>query len=237
MRNLGFSTGAIALGDFRLALRSLVPFHLKSIELSALRLQEIDPLLDAIPSLDLSQYEYISIHAPSSFSPEQEIWLSRRLHYSVPEAWRIVIHPDSIIDFNNWKCFGPRIAIENMDRRKGIGRTARELSAIMSELPQASLCFDIGHACQFDPSMTEAFLILTAFRHKLVQVHLSEVNSRSQHERVSYTSQLAFSQVASLIPDSTPVIVESRVDLTQIGSEIGNARRVLPDIGTVSFDS
>ena len=37
MRPFGFSTGALALGDFRLALRMLEGIDLDAIELSALR--------------------------------------------------------------------------------------------------------------------------------------------------------------------------------------------------------
>jgi len=72
-----------------------------------------------------------------------------------------------------------------MDRRKPIGRTASELQELFNLLPEALLCFDIGHARQCDASMTEAFLILSRFAKKLVQVHISEVNSASQHDAIS----------------------------------------------------
>jgi hypothetical protein len=37
------------------------------------------------------------------------------------------------------------LLIENMDRRKVIGRTARELQELFRRLLKAGLCFEIGH--------------------------------------------------------------------------------------------
>jgi hypothetical protein len=75
--------------------------------------------------------------------------------------------------------------------------------------------------------MTEAFLMLTAFREKLVQIHLSEVNSESQHEVMSYGATLAFQQIASLVPDQLPIILESRVDQSMIYAEVERALETL----------
>jgi hypothetical protein len=71
-----------------------------------------------------------------------------------------------------------------MDKRKPAGRSAAELGRIFAELPDATFCFDIGHARQFDPTMTEAWLILKEFGSKLRQVHVSEVNTRSKGDYV-----------------------------------------------------
>jgi hypothetical protein len=227
MRNIGFSTGAVGFGDFHKALELLAPSKLASVELSALRMSEVETLVNAIPSLQLDGYTYISFHAPSSYSATEERRLADLLHSQVPAAWPIVLHPDAICDWTRWKRFGARVAIENMDRRKRIGRNASELSVIFEQLPDARLCFDLGHARQCDSSMTEAFLMLTTFREKLVQVHLSEVNSESQHELISYGAKLAFQQVAYLIPEEQPIILESRVTPAQIDIEVESAREAL----------
>ena len=224
MRSIGFSTGAIALGDFRLALSLLAPYSLPCIELSALRISEVDVLVDAIPTLELSKYGYISLHAPSSYPESKESWLAELLYSGVPEEWPIVLHPDAIFDSSIWQRFGKRIAIENMDRRKPKGRSLKELLEVFMLLPEASLCFDIGHAYQCDPSMTEAFLILTTLASRMVHMHLSEVSTDSQHEPVSYGAKLAFQQVTSYIDQKTPVILESRVPRTSIGDEIVDAQ-------------
>jgi hypothetical protein len=223
MRKVGFSSGAIAYGDFRAALATLKAIKFPCLELSALRVSELRPLIEALPLLDLSAYSYISFHAPSNFSREEEAWVADSLYTAIPKDWPIVIHPDTIFDFALWTRFGARLAIENMDRRKPIGRTACELMDIFKLLPNASLCFDVGHARQCDTSMTEAFLILSRFVERLVQVHISEVNSASQHDPISHGAKLAFQQVAGLIPEYVPLIVESRVIATQILKEAEQA--------------
>ena len=227
MRSLGFSSGAIAFGDFMGALAALRECQFPCLELSALRIAELEPLISAIPDMDLSAYTHISFHAPSSFTEDQEAWVADTLFVGVPKDWPIVIHPDTIFDFKRWKQFGRRLAIENMDRRKAIGRTARELAGIYEMLPEASLCFDLGHARQCDASMTEAFLILSQFPDRLVEVHISEVNSASQHDPISHGAKIAFQQIARMIPESVPVIIESRVSHDQIQIEATRALEAL----------
>ena len=69
---IGFSTGAVALGDFESALVLLGATSMTAVELSALRLAELPGLMKALPHLDLSKYRYVSIHAPSRFSESDE---------------------------------------------------------------------------------------------------------------------------------------------------------------------
>jgi hypothetical protein len=228
MRLIGFSTGALAYSDFRAGLRMLQSRHVKAIELSALRQGEIVPLLEAIPSLDVSGFDFVSVHAPSQFDPAWESALCSRLLAHVPRGWPIIVHPDAIVDFGCWRDLGEAICIENMDKRKPIGRSAEELAVIFRELPKATLCFDIGHARQFDPTMTEAWMILRDFGVKLKQVHVSEVNTRSKHDPLSFASMRAFQEVAHLIPDEVPLILETLVPEEDIEREIGKAREALP---------
>jgi len=228
MRLIGFSTGALARSDFNLALKELLNKNVDSIELSALRFHELRPLLESLSQLNLSRYRYVSIHAPSQLKSAEELEAIELLQHYLPSDWPIVLHPDAITDYSRWRVFGKRIAIENMDRRKSVGRTADELKMIFDFLPEARLCFDIGHARQFDTTMTEAYRILKAFVNRLCQVHVSEVNSASQHDRLSYGATLAFEQVARLIPESIPLIIESRVTNKEIDLEIESARKALP---------
>ena len=67
MRPIGFSTGALALGNFRAALDDLHDIDTDAVELSALRDHEVGPLMQALPGLDLSRYSYVSVHGPSAF--------------------------------------------------------------------------------------------------------------------------------------------------------------------------
>jgi endonuclease IV len=119
-------------------------------------------------------------------------------------------------------------AVENMDKRKPVGRTVRELEAVFEELPDASFCFDIGHARQVDPTMVEAALILRTFQSRLRQLHVSEVSSASSHHRLSYGAISYFQEVAYLIPESVPLILETPVSEWEIASEIERVRKALP---------
>src|ERR1700724_3295733 len=96
------------------------------VELSAIREHELVPLLRSLDDLDLSQFQYVSIHAPSSFSPEDETWIFRELYESRQRGWPIIVHPDTLHDFSLWKQLGDLLCIENMDNRKPGGRTVRE---------------------------------------------------------------------------------------------------------------
>ena len=68
--------------------------------------------------------------------------------------------------------------------------------------------------------MTEGYTILKQFGSRLVQVHISEVNSSSQHERISFGARLAFEQLTTLIPEGVPLILESRVTEAEISEEV-----------------
>jgi hypothetical protein len=232
VRLLGFSTGAVAYSDFQRALEILSREPVSCVELSALRLHEVDPLLSAVKSLDLRRYKYVSFHAPSRFTAEEERVLVERLN-CLPAEWPIILHPDAISDFALWLPFESRLAIENMDRRKPIGRTVEELTSIFEKLPNATFCFDIGHARQCDTSMTEAYKLLKCFRSRIKQVHISEVNTASQHDPISFAARLAFQEVASLVPPEVPIIIESRVSEPEIGREILRAAEALPEFDSV----
>jgi hypothetical protein len=79
--------------------------------------------------------------------------------------------------------------------------------------------------------MTEAYLILRDFGNRVTEVHLSEVNAASKHEPISYGATLAFQQVASMIPETIPVILESIVSAEFIDDEIEAAHEALAIAG------
>jgi hypothetical protein len=234
MRPIGFSTGALAYADFRRGFELTRAAGCRTIELSALRQVELSPLLTSLDSLELGGMDYISLHAPSHFDPSWEAIGWDLLRCQLHRRWPIVVHPDAIYDFSLWREFGALLCVENMDKRKPIGRTVRELERIFDRLPDASFCFDIGHARQCDPTMGEAYLMLKEFGPKLRQVHVSEVNTRSRHDPLSYASILAFQEVAHLIPADVPLILETTIAAGQIGAEIANVRKALP-VGHASY--
>jgi len=228
MRRIGFSTGALARGDFRLGLEILHRHRIDVVELSALRVNELAPLSAAIPHLDLSGFTFVSIHAPSRFDIEEEARVVDQLRVLADQGFPIVVHPDMIFNPGRWQIFGDRLLIENMDKRKPIGRTVDELRGLFEALPAAQFCFDIGHARQVDPSMTEAALLVRCFQDRLAEVHMSEVNTASRHDPISKNAVNAFSAVMSSIPEDIPIILEPLIDEGQsdVATEMQRAHEV-----------
>lgn len=227
MGPIGFSTGALAYSDFRRGLKVLRGRPSRAVELSALRVNELAPLVEAFDSLDLSDFTYVSVHAPSKFEPADERSVIELLRDAANRRWPIVLHPDAVHDFAAWGTFRELLLIENMDKRNQTGKTAVELASIFERLPAAGLCFDLGHCRQVDPTMNEAYLILREFGTRLKQLHVSEVNSRSTHDPLSEASIRAFQEVSHLIPDKVPVILESPVEGSDIDLEIERVRLAL----------
>ncbi len=228
-RPIGFSTGAIAKGNYQSALEQLRGLQVRVVELSALRLAELKPLVKAISGLDLSGFEYVSFHAPSRFAAQEELMVVECLNQVAEAGLPMVVHPDVIFDYARWRVFGSLLLIENMDKRKRIGMTAQELEQVFQELLQARLCFDIGHARQVDATMGEARRILQGCGERLAQVHISEVNRESGHDPISDEAAVAFQCVAGLIPERTPIVIESMIDTGQsdVLTEIQQAGRAL----------
>lgn len=219
-RVLGFSTGALARGDFRKALRWLSETDTRAVELSALRASELPTLINALPELDLSAFDYVSIHAPSRFDSMTEETVVTLLEPVRERGWPVIAHPDSLTQDQLWQRFGELLCLENMDKRKQTGRTRDELRHTFERFPNASWCFDIGHVRQVDPTMCEAVAMLRELGDRLRQIHISEVTASSRHEAISYTAMRSFRKVADLIPTWVPAILESPIGRDGIPSQL-----------------
>jgi hypothetical protein len=226
MRPVGYSTGALAPGDVPRAV-ALLSGHARAIELSALRLDELGPLLAALPGLDLTSFDYVSVHAPSRFDRAEEGPLSEALAAFGERGFPVILHPDTIHDFSLWRRLGRGLAIENMDRRKALGRTALELGRVFDRLPEASFCFDVGHAHQVDRTMNDAFFLLRELGVRLCQVHVSEVSTLGRHEPLSRPAIQAFRKVAAQIPPGVPLLVEAPAGPDGIDAQMARARQAL----------
>jgi hypothetical protein len=182
---------------------------------------ELAPLLGRIPDLPLHRFRSVSIHAPSAFTAGEERQIAAGLlPIAAERGWRVILHPDTIHDFSVWAPFRDRLAIENMDMRKPIGRTVEELEPIFARLPEASFCFDVAHARQCDPSMVEAVRLLEAFGHRLAEVHLSELDEQCRHTRLSRAAVRACRGLGGLLPLDVPVIIEAPVAPHEITPEL-----------------
>jgi hypothetical protein len=224
MRSIGFSTGALALGDFDTGLALMAERHTTVIELSALREQELPTLMGALGRLHLDDYRYVSVHAPSRLHAMKEATVAELLRPCIERGWSVVLHPDAIGDHGTWRDFGRLLCIENMDKRKDAGRTARELWRHFRELPEASMCLDLAHARQVDPTLGIAREIIREYGTKIVQLHLSELDVTSHHEPLSMGAVWAIREIAHLLPHC-PVILESMIQAGSIDAELEMAAR------------
>ena len=224
MRSIGFSTGALALGDFDRGVALMADRHTSVIELSALREEELPTLMGALNRLHLDGYGYISVHAPSRLHTMGEAAVADMLRPCIDRGWHVVLHPDAIGDHSCWREFGRWLCIENMDKRKEAGRTAVELRRHFHELPEASMCLDLAHARQVDPTLGIAREIIREYGEKIVQLHLSELDVKSHHEPLSMAAVWAIREIAHLLPDC-PVILESVVQPNGIDAELEMAAR------------
>jgi hypothetical protein len=241
MRDIGFSTGALAFGDFRKALTLLSAEPCPAVELSALRDVELPTLMAAVDNLEISRYRYVSVHAPSKFRTMKEADIAKALLPCIDRGWPVILHPDAIGDHGYWRDFGRLICLENMDKRKASGRTADELARHFDLLPEASLCLDLGHARQVDPTFGIARQILRRYGNRLTQMHLSELDATCHHARLSMATVWAVREIASQIPDA-PVILESVIPAGEISRELAMARacfehpvspRAVPNVAVV----
>lgn len=224
---IGFSTGALALSDFHAGLAMNQAAGLNAVELSALRETEVADLVASLDELSLHGLEYISFHAPSSLQRMSERELVAQLQPVFHRGWPVIVHPDIIADFDLWAGLGDRILIENMDQRKPIGRNTKELRQVFSKLPDARFCFDIAHARQVDPTMSVAVEILLEFGDRLAELHISEVDSASRHVAISQMAMRSYQRISSLIPATTPVIIESMISQSEISHEVDAVRNSL----------
>ena len=228
MALIGFSTGALCRDDLQAAVAVARDSNTRAIELSALRLRELRPLLDFVQLADLSSFTYVSVHAPTDYSRDQEREVAKLLAgVALERQWSVVVHPDCISDTEAWKPLDRWLTPENMDKRKPVGRTVEELAPFFEAFPSAAFCFDIGHAHQVDTSMTEAYRLLREFGARVCQLHVSEVSSSSKHARITERVLQSFLEVAHRLPPDVPVILETPVTPEEALLEMEKAARLL----------
>jgi len=193
---------------------------MRTMELSALRFDELEPLVKELDSINLDTFQYVSFHAPSSFAVEQEIRVIELLQPVKARNWNIIVHPDVIYTPQRWECFGEHLLIENMDRRKSIGRTVSELKRFFDVLPQAKLCLDVAHARQIDSTLSLLISLVQTFSERIAEVHISELDSRCRHVPMTDSAVADYQRFSSYIDADIPVIIESMLDGNEEGTRL-----------------
>jgi hypothetical protein len=219
----GFSTGALAKGDFTAALSMLAHHKTEAVELSALRVAELGSLLDALPELSLKRYSHVTVHAPSQFAARDEATIAEQLSRVASLVHGFIVHAEAIIDPAPWRALGSKVFVENADGRKRTGRTLEELTRIMDLLPDAKVCLDLAHAHQVDPTLLEAHRLNRAFGDRIGQIHLSQLDHACRHQALSLGIVAELRKLAPRLPQ-TVVILESPVGASSIGRQLELAR-------------
>lgn len=209
----GFSTGALEKGDYSRALHWLSnETDTDAVEISALRFDELEPLVRDLDRLKFDHFSYVSFHAPSSFHEEQEETVIEWLKLVADRKWNIVVHPDVIYTPERWRFLGKQMLIENMDRRKSVGRTVKELEGFFKRLPEARFCLDVAHARQIDTTLTLLFQLFESLQERIAEIHISELDSRCRHIPMSGRAVADYQSLPWDKLHDIPVIIESMLD-------------------------
>ena len=107
------------------------------------------------------------------------------------------------------------------------GRGSSEGLGSFDALPDASFCFDVGHAHQVDPTMNDACLLLRALGARLGQVHVSDVTPGGRHGPLSRATVTAFQQIAAWVPEGVPIILEAPAGAGEIEAQMSLAAEAL----------
>jgi hypothetical protein len=153
-------------------------------------------------------FHYLSVHAPSKHLKMAEPKLVDCLSRLPACVDAIVVHPDVIDDPGEYRRLGARLVLENMDTRKGGGRTADELAPYFAELPDAGLCLDVAHARDVDATMGGAHALLDRFAGRLRHLHVSSLDAGGHHVPLTAADEQAFRPVLARCRD-VPWILEA----------------------------
>lgn len=209
MRAIGFSSGTLDAHDPLRAMEQSLSLGCSAFEVSALRMDEIEAVAETLRDPRLSEFSYVSIHAPGNVPAELESRVAKRFLTMSEERYPVVVHPDVIRTPAVWEPLSSRLLLENMDRRKRVGRFANEFENLFQELPEAGLCLDVAHLRQVDPTLNEGFKFMRLFGHRLREIHISEVTSNSTHGRLSLHASSYLKDFLQIVPHDVPVIIES----------------------------
>lgn len=235
MRPIGFSSGALDPRNPLRAIEQSLTLGLTAIELSALRMEELDAVADALHDPRLSEFSYVSIHAPSNVPAELESSVAQQLVEMSDARIPVILHPDMIRTPASWEALGPTLLLENMDRRKEVGRFADDFERFFQELPEAGLCLDVAHVRQVDPTLTEAFKFMRLFGHRLRELHISEVTSNSAHAGISLHASSYLKDFLATLPQEVPAIIESALDHVRPLDEVKKVSSLLGETFTASI--
>jgi len=189
MASVGFTTGCLYRSniafDERIKLYS--SFGADTIELGFAtpnQLFEFQLTEDSIR--DLKKYETVSIHAPwkeiryDSSSNTENIIDKLKFLYDELSISGLVLHPDTIDNFEILEQSGLPFLLENMDRRKSSGTRPEHFEELKSNY-NFDFILDVQHAYEQDPTMKLANELIDVMGDRLKHMHISGFTESMTH--------------------------------------------------------
>jgi hypothetical protein len=131
-------------------------------------------------------FDHILVHGPAKRLGVNSDDVLRTYLVQLPTRIEgVVVHPETMKDPEVFTDVDGKLILENMDARKASARTVGELESYFVRLPKASLCLDIAHAHQNDPTMGLAHELLDAYGDRLREVHVSSILPSGHHTPLS----------------------------------------------------
>jgi len=189
MTNVGFTTGSLyktaipfneriklyySLGADAIELSFATPKHLFDISIS----EELKH--------DVNKYSYVSIHAPwkeiryGDNDATKRILQKLRQWCGVIPIGGIVLHPDTIGNFEMLDNSELPFVIENMDRRKAYGTHPDQFRDLVLKY-NIGFVMDVQHAFEHDSSMQLAREFLGVMGDRLQHMHVSGYSKSEIH--------------------------------------------------------
>jgi hypothetical protein len=199
--------------------------HFKVDKSNALEIHCLDEdMIDFIINnkIDLSEFNYISIHSPNlqwDWVAEKILWKIRLLIKKI-NLKNIVIHPDRLEDFSIFKKFKDLpLSIENMDNDKSFWKSIHDIWPILDKYKSLWLTLDLQHCFVNDNSMKLADDFHDKYWDRIVEYHISWYGKKYSHYKLFKTQQDII--IDSLKLKEIPIIIESSLD------EVGDIHKEL----------
>lgn len=218
MAPLGFSTGCMFKTSLTLDNIILFYSHIgtDALEINFATIRELadfkydDDLLERI-----NGFSYVSIHAPFKGIRYGDNDFSRHTIKKLQELCKelpvkgVVIHPDTVDDFNALEYLGIPILVENMDKRKTKGISPSEFSGYVSCGFNFDFVLDLKHVYEHDPSMQLTGEFSEAMGDRLKEYHISGHDGTSNHTLLHNSTN--WRDIIFNIPytNKKPLIIES----------------------------
>lgn len=188
MRPVGFSTGALYPGDVAKAIKLLNKTSATALEVSLLKVRELEGIEDVLDDADLSQFQYLSFHAPIDCTPENVEAVADRLSDLTAvyhEFAHVVVHPGLLAQ--TWLSRS-HVILENMDARTPEYSTWGGLRDFERANPgrknTEGYCIDLAHAMNADPQGYVWQHLLREGGTQIREFHVSALSEVGKHIRL-----------------------------------------------------